>query len=49
MQSKTIHPAVFLKGNQRIVRAFENVERTYILDSIDKSGKTQESSRNGAV
>ena len=49
MQSKSMHPAMFLKVNLRVVRALENVERTYLLDSNNKSGKTQQSCIIGAV
>ena len=49
MHSKSIHPAMFLKVNLGVVRALKNVERTYLLDSNDKSGKTQQSCRIGAL
>ena len=32
---------MFLKVNLGVVRALKNVERTYLMDSNDKSGKTQ--------
>ena len=40
---------MFLKVNLGVVRALENVERTYLLDNNDKSGKTQQNCRIGAV
>ena len=49
MQSKIMHPAMFLKVNLRVVRALEYVETTYLLDSNNKSGKTQRSCIIGAV
>ena len=32
---------MFLKVNLGVVRALENVERTYLLDNNNKGGKTQ--------
>ena len=49
MQSKTMHPAMFPKVNLRVVRALENVETTYLLESNNKSGKTQQSCIIGVV
>ena len=49
MQSKSMHPVMFLKVNLDVVRALENIERTYLLDSNNKGGKTQQSSRIGAL
>ena len=49
MQSKSIHQVMFLKVNLGVVTALKNVERTYLLSSNDKSGKTQQSCGNGAV
>ena len=40
---------MFLKVNLGVVRALEHVERTYLLDSNNKSGKTQQNCRIGAV
>ena len=40
---------MFLKVNLGVVKALKNVERTYLLDSNDKSGKTQQSCRTGAL
>ena len=40
---------MFLKVNLGVVKALKNVERTYLLDSNDKSGKTQQSYRIGAL
>ena len=37
-----MHPAMFLEVNLGVVRALKNVERTYSLDSNNKSGKTQQ-------
>ena len=34
-----MYPAMFLKVNLGVVRALENVERTYLLDNNDKSEK----------
>ena len=34
-------PAIFLKVKQVVDRALKNVERTYLLDNNNKSGKTQ--------
>ena len=36
-----MHPAIFLKVDLGVVRALKNEERTYFLDSNNKSGKTQ--------
>ena len=44
-----MHPAMFLKVNLGMVRALKNVKRTYLLDSNNKSGKTQQSCIIGAV
>ena len=44
-----MHSAMFLKGNPGVVRALENIERTYLLDSNIKNGKTQQSCRIVAV
>ena len=49
MRSKGMHPAMFLKVNLGVVRALKNAERTYLLDSNNKSGKTQQSCRIGAL
>ena len=49
MHSKSMHPAMFLKVNLGVVRALKNVERTYLLNSNNKSGKTQQSRRIGAL
>ena len=49
MHSKSIHPVMFLKVNLGIVRALKNVERTYLLDSNNKSKKTQQGCRIGAL
>ena len=43
MHSKSMHPAMFLKVNLGVVRALKNVERTYLFDTNNKSGKTQQS------
>ena len=40
---------MFLKVNLRVAKALEHVERTYLLDSDNKSGKTQQSCRIGDV
>ena len=40
-------PAVFLKVSLGVVRELKNVERT--LDSNNKSGKTQQSCKTGAL
>ena len=45
---RRMHPAMFLKVNLGMVRALKNVKRTYLLDSNNKSGKTQQSCRIGA-
>ena len=34
-------PAIFLKVKQAVDRALKNVEKTYLLDNNNKSGKTQ--------
>ena len=39
MHSKSIHPAMFLKVTLGVVRALKNIERTYLLDSNNKSKK----------
>ena len=49
MQSKSMHSAMFLKVNHVAVRALENIERTYLLDSNIKNEKTQQSCRIGAT
>ena len=49
LQSKSMHSAMFLKVNLGVVRALENIERTYLLDSNIKNGKTQQSCRIVAV
>ena len=49
MHSKSMHPAMFLKVKLGPVRALKNVERTYLLDSNNKSEKTQQSCRTGAL
>ena len=49
MHSKSMHPAMFLKVNLGAVTALKNVERTYLLDSNNKIGKTQQSCRIGAL
>ena len=43
MHSKSMHPAMFLKVTLGVVRPLKNVERTYLLDSNNKSEKTQQS------
>ena len=40
---------MFLKVNLGVARALKNVERTYLLDGNNKSGKTQQSCRIGAL
>ena len=47
MHSKSMHPAIFLKVNLGLAGALKNVERTYLLDSNNKSRKTQQSCRIG--
>ena len=49
MHSKSMYPAMFLKVNLGVVRALENLERTYLSGSNNKSGKTQQSCRIGAL
>ena len=44
-----MQPTMFFEVNLSAVRALENVERTYLLDSNNKSGKTQQSCRIGAL
>ena len=44
-----MQPAMFLKVNLGVFRGLEHVERTYLLDSNNKNGKTQQSCRIGAV
>ena len=44
-----MHPAMLPKVNLGVVRALKNIERTYLLDSKIKSGKTQQSCRIGAL
>ena len=44
-----MHPAMFLKVDLGAARALKNVEGTYLLDSNNKSGKTQQSCRIGAL
>ena len=45
MHSKSMHPAMFLKVKLGVVRALKNVETTYLLNSNNKSEKTQQSCR----
>ena len=40
---------MFLKVNLAVVRAMKYVERTYLLDTNDNSGETQQSCRIGAL
>ena len=40
---------MFLKVNLGVVRALKNVERTYLLDSNNKTGKTQQLCWIGAL
>ena len=40
---------MFLKVNLGVVRALKYVERTYLLDSNNKSKKTQQGCRIGAL
>ena len=49
MQSKSMYSAMFLKVTLGVIRALENEERTYLLDSNNKVGKTQQNCRIGAV
>ena len=49
MHSKKMHPAMFLKVNQGVARALKNLETAYLLDSNNKSGKTHQSCRIGAL
>ena len=49
MHSKSMHPAMLLKVNLGVARALNNIERTYLLDSNNKSGKTQQNCRIEAL
>ena len=49
MHSKSMHPAMFLKVMLGVVRALKNVEITYLLESNNKSEKTQQSCRIRAL
>ena len=49
MHSKSMHTAMFLKVNLGVARVLKNVERTHLLDSNYKSGKTQQNYSIGAL